>query len=1794
MVKSFLFQLLLLFCSGTMLLGQQQQSVPFWSDISEKSLDAPGLERYIKPVKYRTVTLNLPVLRSVLDAVVADNTEAVIEIPTPDGKSERFKIHEASVMHPELQAKYPEIRCFTGKSLDNPSVVIKCDLTPWGFHAMTIGSGSSIYIDPYFHGDAGTGIVYFKKDYRRSKTQAFECLTTTPNENWQEIVPETTFQQKDEAEAGDCQLRTYRLALACTGEYAAFHGGTKPLVLAAFNTSMNRVNGVYQKDLAITMQLVPKTDTLIFFNSATDPYTNNNGGTMLGQNQTTCTQRIGSANYDIGHVFSTGGGGIAGLGVICNNTSKANGVTGSGAPIGDPFDIDYVAHEMGHQFGAEHSFNNSCGGNINSATAVEPGSGSTIMSYAGICSPNVQNNSDDYFHAINIQEIIAYTNTGTGNGCAVKTVTGNTNPTVGNVPNYTIPKSTPFALTASANDVDGDVLTYCWEQMDNQSATMPPVSTSTGGPLFRSYDPVTSPTRYFPNLPDLVANVNSQWEELPGVARTMNFRVVVRDNHAGAGCTAEDNVLVTVAGSAGPFAVTAPNTNVTWYALEQKTVTWNVNGTDAAPVNCANVKITLSTDGGFTYPVVLAESVPNTGSAVITVPFDVTSTTCRVKVEAVGNIFFDISNTNFTIQGSLTPTFVISTLNSKVQVCAGNDAEFDLNVIGLTGFSSMVDLSVSGAPAGATVNITPGQITPTGPVSLTVANITPAMAGIYTLTITGTGSGITMTQQLELDILPGIPTDKAVAATPANGGAGVSTFAQLSWDPVQYADNYTVEIADNPSFSQSVIVLNTTTTSVTTPELSFETPYYWRVIPGNQCGNGTISPIFSFQTGAEQCGQVINSTNVPVLIDVNGAINVSSNLTVAQNSAVIDVDVSINIPHTWVGDIDASLVGPGGESVKLFDRPGVPADSDGCSNDNIVASFNDDASQNASVLENMCNSTAPAISGNFKPIGSLSLFNGKNAQGNWKLEVNDNYPGEDEGQITSWSLTFCFSGPIDPGQILKNEVLSVVSSESADITTVFLEASASGTADEVVYTIVALPASGTLTLNGVAMGIGGHFTQSDINAGSLAYTHNGDTAPSDAFQFDVLDQNNNGWVGNQTFHISIVQNTLAATASVTTEISCHDGSNGAITVTTTGGTAPLTFSLNGGTGQSSNVFSNLTYGIAYTVVVTDALGFSQTAGTFTLSNPAEITISTSVSFDDLNVLATGGTGTLEYSIDGTNFQPDGQFADLADGIYTVTIRDANGCTASTEVAVSVSALLTTVAQTADINCFGEATAAITASVAGGFAPYQYSLDGTVFQDENVFEGLSAGTYTVTVRDANGTTTVSTAVTIGQPTALAATASVALNVITVNASGGTPFYAYVLNGAGQGSNTFTVGTNGDYTIIVADINGCTVTATATVNVASPTITDLDLENLSTCDGVIGTATVSATGGIPPYQYRLDGGSWQSSATFLNVTPGSHIFEVQDAWNIIASFNIVVAQPTPITALANVQGNNVTVTASGGTGPYTYTLNNGNPQNTGVFNGLPAGSYTVVVTDANGCTAVAAFPVTYVPMTTTAVVKNISCFGLSDGSIDFTINGGVAPYSFLLDPAGPWQNLPAGSYSATITDAIGYTITANYAVLEPTILTAVINQSVPATVTVNASGGTGPYQYSIDNGLNFQTGNVFTNVTNGTYTVIVKDANGCTYSESIEVSGTVEPSVVWGLTIAPNPGDGLFRIEMGNAPAGKMQVTVYDAAGRLIQNLEFSSNGGPFQTSIDLTAMPAGMYLLRLTNGTDTGAVRLSKM
>jgi len=596
------------------------------------------------------------------------NESTIIELPTLDG-IKRFSFKEASSLSKGLALKFPIIKSYVAQGIDDPSATARFSFGTDGFHGVIFYTDKpSFYIDPY------TKNYNFYISYSRSslpqRDHDFSCEVDEQLDAKEMVV-------SSQRNADDGLLRTFRLAIVCSGEYAQFHlndqgiasdasdADKKAAVLSAMNTSMTRINGVYERDLGVRMEIVDNNDQVIFLDAATDGITDGSAGTMIGQVQNICDTTIGTANYDIGHIFSIGGSGLAGVGVVCISGSKARGVTGIGTPMGDPYDIDYVSHEMGHQFGANHTQNNSCF--RNNSTAVEPGSASTIMGYAGICAPNVQNNSDDHFHSVNITEM--WNKIQSSASCAVTTSTGNSAPVIVESEDYSIPKSTPFILRGNASDVNSNnVLSYNWEQTDTEVASMPPASTSTSGPAFRSNSSISSPNRYMPALPTVIAgSTSSTWEVVPSVAREMNFSLVVRDNATGGGNSARDDMKVTTV-DITPFTVDGPSTNVEWLVGSNQTINWVVGATDLAPVNTQNVTILLSTDGGVTFPIIVAANTPNDGSEAFVVPNNTTSS-ARIMIVAVDNIFYNVNSTNFTISSS-DPTFIATNTTGAVDVCS--------------------------------------------------------------------------------------------------------------------------------------------------------------------------------------------------------------------------------------------------------------------------------------------------------------------------------------------------------------------------------------------------------------------------------------------------------------------------------------------------------------------------------------------------------------------------------------------------------------------------------------------------------------------------------------------------------------------------------------------------------------------------------------------------------------------------------------------------------------------------------------------------------------------------------------------------------------------------------------------------------------------------------------------------------------------------------------------------------------------------------------------------------------------
>ena len=602
-----------------------------------------------------------------------DQSTCRLTLPLPvDGVMEweahTFRVVRSDVMAPELASRYPEIRSYMVQSESNGLIFGRIDVSPRGFHGILHTVGGTVYIDPWNIGSFDQLMVYTRAEFMSATGKRREdCDVRTMgigkggNADGDLGLDDGRITQRIGPPYGQTR-RDYSLALACTGEYGQFHGGTVSSVLSAMNTSINRINSIVEPELAIRLNLIPDNDDLIFLNGSTDPYTNSNGGAMLSQNQTTIDGIIGFNNYDIGHVFSTGGGGVAYLNSVCTSF-KAGGVTGLPAPIGDPFDVDYVGHEMGHQFGCNHTFNNSCSGNRSSADAYEPGSGSTIMSYSGICAPNLQTNSDDVYHVHSLIEGSDYLHSGFGNTCATQIGSGNSSPTVDvGFSALSIPKQTPFELTAVASDPNaGSLLTYSWEQYNLGPATASGDNNldnpSGNAPCVRSFPPVTSPTRIVPKVDKLVANQVSFGEHLPDYNRTMTFKCTVRDNNPGCGGVAVGTKTFYIDASTGPFLVTYPNTNISRAGNSELTVLWDVAGTDGGNVNCANVDIYCSVDGGYTWPHLLAEATPNDGEATVLLPA-VTTNAARIKIKGSGSIFFDISDANFNltaIQGCTDP-----------------------------------------------------------------------------------------------------------------------------------------------------------------------------------------------------------------------------------------------------------------------------------------------------------------------------------------------------------------------------------------------------------------------------------------------------------------------------------------------------------------------------------------------------------------------------------------------------------------------------------------------------------------------------------------------------------------------------------------------------------------------------------------------------------------------------------------------------------------------------------------------------------------------------------------------------------------------------------------------------------------------------------------------------------------------------------------------------------------------------------------------------------------------------------
>ena len=828
------------------------------------------------------------------------HSNTIITLPTIDGKMEKFEVYENSVLAPELAAKFPEIKSYIAVGVDNPSARAYLSSSPLGFKSMTLYSNhEAVFIEP-INVDNSIYTVYKTSD-RKQAFSKFECSVVDAVKDTQDLSINTLARGAD-----DGKLTTLRLALACTGEYAALFGGTKALALAGMNNTITRVNGVYERDFGLKLILVANNDAVVYTSASTDPFSIMSN--WKTESQTNFTSVIGEANYDIGHLFgtSTAPSGDAGcLGCVGVDYQKGRGFTCASSDyyMGDGFDIEFACHEIGHQLGANHTFSYKNEGSI---AQMEPGSGTTVMSYAGVTSRDIQMHRDAYFYAISIQQV---TDNIKSKNFISTISTGNAVPIVNAGLDFTIPKGTPFMLTGSATDANtNDILTYAWEQMDLGNATAStPIATATVGPIFRSYPPVTSSRRYFPNMNTILAGSTTTSglyipaEVLPGVARTLNFRLTVRDNRVGGGANNTDDVIVSVDGVAGPFTVDTQNTAVSYAAGTSQNINWTVAGTNANGVNCANVDILLSTDGGLTFPITLVAGTPNDGAQAVVIP-NVTGATNRIMVKGSNHIFFDVNNANFTITGSGsadTTAPIATTISASGTTATGTNLSWNTSSdnVGVVGYKVYQNGVLKTTTASTST-------------SLVVSGLSASTAyGFYVTAYDAVGNNSAASNTVNVTTLTLVDTTAPATTIVAASGTTTSS-TNLSWNVS--SDN--VGVVGYKVYQNGVLKTTTASTSLVVSGLSASTAYGFYVTAYDAVGNNSVASnavnvttlattalatIYCTSNGGS-ANEYIKKVQIGTINNLSGSNGGYGNFTSLSTNVALGSLVSISISAGWV------------------------------------------------------------------------------------------------------------------------------------------------------------------------------------------------------------------------------------------------------------------------------------------------------------------------------------------------------------------------------------------------------------------------------------------------------------------------------------------------------------------------------------------------------------------------------------------------------------------------------------------------------------------------------------------------------------------------------------------------------------------------------------------------------------------------------------------------------------------------------------------------------------------------------
>lgn len=956
-------------------------------------------EQPIRPKKSRVVSIDGAALKDLLfgapheKSTTAETSNTSLVLPLPDGGFARYRIVGYDITEAAALAKYPNIRTWYGINVNAPAQSVFLDWTERGFHASVRGgSTEAFFIDPISRRNTDQYQVYRKSDFSTDGSEASTCQVDDHNllaNNQTETSSKTL---------GNCELMQYRTTITATGKYSNYHGAASAaqsgLVQSAIVTTINRINQIFTRDLSLRLQLVANNDLLYQYTPNESPFEDNSVNRLFNRNTAYTTGIIGVENYDYGHLFTQGtNSGIASLRASCVDSRKAAGATSRFTPEGDFFDIDYLAHEMGHNLGANHTQNNSC--NYNSGAGMEPGSASSIMGYAGVCSPNVQTSSDAYFHGRSIEEITAHLKFGNG-GCGTTVNTSINNPDVMAQADKTIPAGTPFVLKAEATTASG-TLSFNWEQYDpERGEVMPPEGTNTQGPLFRSFTPKASDERFFPDLHDVLSGTDAQWEKTPTVTRDMSFRATVINYNAAYGCAAEDDISIVVDASGRPFTVTDPNDGNQWSIGQTAQVQWDVAETDGAPYNSQLVDVLLSTDGGMNFQVLL-ENTPNDGLAEVDVPAQV-SPSARIMVKSKDNVFYNVSQSDFSIVSSVgAPAIELSNISPlNVPSCdpTVDTAAFSFLINSSGGASSLVTWTVTNLPPGVTQSYSINPVRPGGAFELTLSGLDTLPYGMTQFTLRGTSNEGTLTETVSI-------TKNAVSVD--DGAApNIITTANQNIDirPILSADStanatYDFQLSKLEGFSRVLYnITDSPSPQIELPDyLDPNSEYHWRIRKKTSCNTSQWAQA-SFTTA--DC-RIFSSTEEPATIsDADAPQFANMGINVPVSASITDVDLYLlNIEHSYIQDLSIDLVHPSGASVLVWDRA-CTGESD------MLMSFDDESTETAF-------DCPPVNRGFFPPsTDALSSFDGLNAEGVWELRVRDN-ANADGGSLNAFSIKLCLT-----------------------------------------------------------------------------------------------------------------------------------------------------------------------------------------------------------------------------------------------------------------------------------------------------------------------------------------------------------------------------------------------------------------------------------------------------------------------------------------------------------------------------------------------------------------------------------------------------------------------------------------------------------------------------------------------------------------------------------------------------------------------------------------------------------------